>query len=50
MSNHDADDDDDVMMFADLGDAKMETKQRSPVPPYYEDTTFGMGDRPNHLY
>jgi hypothetical protein len=31
----------------DLGDATVETKQVSPVPPYYFDSTFGHGWRPN---
>lgn len=31
----------------DLGDATTETKQVSPVPPFYADSTFGFGARPN---
>jgi hypothetical protein len=31
----------------DLGDATVETKQVSPVPPFYFDSTFGFGIRPN---
>lgn len=31
----------------DLGDAITETKQVSPTPPFYADSTFGFGSRPN---
>jgi hypothetical protein len=31
----------------DLGDALAETKQVSPTPPFYADSTFGFGSRPN---
>jgi hypothetical protein len=31
----------------DLGDAMLETKQYAPVPPYYQDSTFGFGYRPD---
>ena len=31
----------------DLGDAMLETKQQAPVPPYYQDSTFGFGYRPD---
>jgi hypothetical protein len=31
----------------DLGDALAETKQVSPTPPFYVDSTFGFGSRPN---
>jgi hypothetical protein len=31
----------------DLGDALTETKQVSPTPPFYADSTFGLGSRPN---
>jgi hypothetical protein len=34
------------MSLMDLGDATLETKQQSPVPPYYQDSTFGFGYRP----
>jgi hypothetical protein len=31
----------------DLGNALAETKQVSPTPPFYADSTFGFGSRPN---
>jgi hypothetical protein len=31
----------------DLGDARAETRQVSPVPPLYIDSAFGVGSRPN---
>ena len=37
---------DDVEFF-DLGDAKEETKQVFPLPPFYADSTYGFGWRPN---
>lgn len=33
--------------WLDLGNAVVETRQVSPVPPFYVDSTFGMGSRPN---
>lgn len=33
--------------LADLGDATVETKQVFPVPPFYADSTFGLGWKPN---
>ena len=31
----------------DLGEALTETKQGSPTPPFYPDSTFGFGSRPD---
>lgn len=31
----------------DMGDAKVETKQVFPIPPFYADSTYGFGWRPN---
>lgn len=36
----------ETMSLMDLGDATLETKQQAPVPPYYQDSTFGFGYRP----
>lgn len=32
---------------ADMGDATVETKQVFPLPPFYADSTYGFGWRPN---
>ena len=37
----------DDLAVLDLGDAKVETKQKAPIPPYYQDSTYGFGWRPN---
>lgn len=37
----------EIFSVLDLGDATMETKQIQPIPPYYADSTFGSGSRPN---
>ena len=39
----------EAIEFADLGDAKVETKQVHPIPPYYADSVFGFGARPNSI-
>jgi hypothetical protein len=31
----------------DLGNAVKETKQGSPTPPFYPDSTFGFGSKPD---
>jgi hypothetical protein len=36
----------EVEILTDLGDAALETKQQAPMP-YYQDSTFGLGIRPN---
>jgi hypothetical protein len=33
--------------MSDLGAVTVETKQRSPIPPYYADSVFGLGEKPN---
>lgn len=33
--------------IVDLGDAKEETKQVAPIPPFYLDSVFGTGSRPD---
>lgn len=30
----------------DMGDAYTETRETAPVPPYYADSTFGVGSWP----
>jgi hypothetical protein len=37
----------EVEILADLGDAALETRQQSPIPPYYQDSIFGLGIRPS---
>lgn len=37
---------DEAIEFCDLGDAKVETKQTSPIPPFYFDNQFGRGSTP----
>lgn len=38
---------DKKLQWLDLGNAVTETRQVSPVPPFYADSTFGLGSRPN---
>ena len=35
------------LAMTDLGDAIMETRQVSPTPPFYVDSIYGFGSRPN---
>lgn len=37
----------DVFEVSNLGDATEETKQVSPILPFYADSIFGWGIRPN---
>jgi hypothetical protein len=37
------------LRWIDLGNAAAETRQVSPVPPFYADSSFGMGSRPDSL-
>jgi len=37
----------DEFEVSDLGDAAQETKQVSPIIPFYADSTYGFGIRPN---
>jgi len=40
-------DSDQEFSIDDIGDATVETKQVSPIFPFYADSTYGFGYKPN---